>query len=616
MRATWTWAVAIVATLLLAISPALGQSTDKEPHRPVVAVFDLSGTITEKPVGEELPFGPTGVEPLKDLVARLKKARDDKAVKAVVLLAGTGLDPAQTEEVRQVMDQIKAAGKPIHAHVDYLTTSPYVLLSGASTINVVPTGHVFVFGLYGSSPYLRGLLDKIGVQPDFLTCGAYKSASEIFMRTGPSPEAERMTNWLLDSLYQSYVDLIAKGRDVPQEKARQWIDGSPYTAEQAQKAGLIDTVQFRQDFVAGLKQKYGKDVVFKRKYGKGKSTELDLSSPFGVFKLWAELLQGPSGRRSTKSAIAIVYVEGPIVPGKPSPSPFGGVQAAYSTPIARALDKAAKDDSVKAVVLRVNSPGGSAVASEIILNASKRVKAKKPFVVSMGYVAGSGGYYVACGADTIFADRTTITGSIGVVGGKFATTDMWDKIGITWKSHQRGANAALLASDAVFSAQERKKFQDWMDEIYGVFKQHVVAIRGDRLKKKIDDLAGGRVFTGSQALELGLIDKIGSLDAAVAHVAAQAKLDDYELRVIPRPKNFLEIMLGDIAGKEDDEQTISVGRPVTQSANSVSVLDLALPYLRQMDPQRMASVKMALRRLDMLQHEGVLLMMPEIIIGN
>ena len=161
-------------------------------------------------------------------------------------------------------------------------------------------------------------------------------------------------------------------------------------------------------------------------------------------------------------------------------------------------------------MLRVNSPGGSAVASEIILNATKRVKAKKPLVVSMGNVAGSGGYYVSMGADTIFADATTITASIGVVGGKVATTDMWNKIGVTWDSSRRGANAGLLSSDAVFSPAERKKMQGWMNDIYGVFKGHVVAARGAKLKKPIDELAAGRVFTGQQALELGLIDKIGT----------------------------------------------------------------------------------------------------------
>src|SRR5205085_5197410 len=194
-------------------------------------------------------------------------------------------------------------------------------------------------------------------------------------------------------------------------------------------------------------------------------------------------------------AVAVVYVDGPIVIGGGTPSPFGGATA-RAVAVRKALDEAARDDSVKAVVLRVDSPGGSAVASEIILDATRRVKAKKPFVVSMGDVAGSGGYYVACGADTIFADESTITGSIGVVSGKFATNDMWKKVGVTFHAYQRGKNAGILATDKVFTPEERKRMQAWMDEIYDVFKGHVVAIRGKKLKKPIDELAGGRVYTG------------------------------------------------------------------------------------------------------------------------
>ena len=168
--------------------------------------------------------------------------------------------------------------------------------------------------------------------------------------------------------------------------------------------------------------------------------------------------------------MAIVYVEGPIVPGSPQPSPFGTQGIAYSDPIRRALDKAAEDEAVKAVVLRVNSPGGSAVASEIILAATRRVAAKKPFVVSMGDVAGSGGYYVACGTDTIFADAATITASIGVVAGKLTTHDMWDSLGIHWHPVQRGRNADMMSAAEIFTAAQRETLQSWMDEVYEDFK--------------------------------------------------------------------------------------------------------------------------------------------------
>jgi protease-4 len=492
----------------------------------------------------------------------------------------------------------------------------YTLLAGASRISVVPTGDLWIMGIAGEAPYARGLLDLLGVKPEFLTCGAYKSAAEIFMRTGPSPEAEKMQNWLFDSIYDTLVGLIAKGRNIKPEKVKELIDAGPYQAEEAKKAGLIDAVEYRQAFEAMLKAKYGKDIVYDKKYGQKKQPKVDLSSPFAAFKIMGELLGQGKKKPTGKPSIAIVYVDGPIVVGGGQPSPFSG-KAAQSTEIRKALDEAARDDNIKAVVLRVDSPGGSAVASEIILDATKRVKAKKPFVVSMGDVAGSGGYYVACGADTIFADESTITGSIGVVSGKFMTNDMWAKVGITFKPYQRGKNAAMLSSGKMFSDEERKKMQGWMDKIYDVFKGHVTAIRGPRLKKPIDDLAGGRVYTGRQALELGLVDKIGTLRDAIDHVAVQAKIEDYDVRVVPEPKNILERLLEASEGAQDDKPGLDAAgpRPLTVG-RPTSLVQMALPHLQHMDPERVRLVVRALERLQLMQQEGVILMMPEMRIGR
>ena len=210
-------------------------------------------------------------------------------------------------------------------------------------------------------------------------------------------------------------------------------------------------------------------------------------------------------------------------------------------------------------MLRVDSPGGSAVASEIILNATRRVAAKKPLVVSMGNVAGSGGYYVACGTKTIFADTSTITGSIGVVAGKLATSKMWERVGVNWTPIRRGANAGMLDSGDVFTNEQRTLLQGWMDEVYEVFKSHVTAIRGDKLTKSIDDLAGGRVYTGKQALALGLVDKIGGLDDAIQFAAKEASVDEYDIRILPQPKSFIEVLLSDLQDGESDNKTLSLG---------------------------------------------------------
>jgi protease-4 len=609
-----------MAALLAAFAaPALwaDDADAKKDGKPAVAVFTLTGVLAEQPMGEDFPFGSIGGTNLKDLVTRLNKAADDPQVKAIVLLLDSAeVGTAQKEELRQAIKKVREAGKEVYAHSDSLQMGGYALLCGASRLSVVPTGDLWVTGMFGEAPYLRGLLDLLGAQPDFLTCGAYKSAAETFMRKEPSPEAHAMQNWLFDGIFDTYVGLIAQGRKVDAAKAREWIDNGPYTAEKAKAAGLIDAVEHRQEFEALLKKKYGDEVVFNKKYGEKAPPTVNFDNPFAIFKLLSDAVNEAKAKKAKadKPAVAIVYVEGPISVGKPEPSLFGMTEGAYSTPIRKALDDAAGDDNVKAVVLRVNSPGGSAVASEIILDATRRVKAKKPFVVSMGDVAGSGGYYVACASDVIFADESTITASIGVVSGKLITNPAWAKIGITFTPYQRGKNAGMLSSAKPFNAEERQKMQEYMDEIYGVFKGHVTAIRGDRLKKPLDELAGGRVFTGKQALEHGLVDKIGTLQDAVHHIAKEAGLKEYEVRVVPEPKNFIEQILEASGGGKDDPKRLDGPTAPRLKVGGPALWDLAAPHLKDLEPRRVRLIRTALRQLQTLQNEGVVLMMPEFLV--
>jgi protease-4 len=585
----------------------------------IIPVFRLHGELTETPRQEVFPLAAEQSHSLKEVLERMKKAQEDEAVKAVIIIV-SDLAPgwAQIEELRGAIVDLRSHGKDVFAYADSLTMPQYVLLSGATRLSVVPTGDLWLTGLMGESLHVRSLLDKIGVKPDFLTCGAYKSAAELFMRSSPSKEADEMTNWLLDSLYDTSVKQIARGRGVSTDKVKDWINHAPYSAGKARDAGIIDAVEHRQDFEAGVKNRFGgtgekNTVKLDTKYGHKSHSQIDLSSPLGIFNFYAELLGGKK-TVTHRDSVAIVYVEGPIVLGSVPPSLFDPDQrVAASTPLRAALNKAADDDTIKAVVLRVNSPGGSAVASEVILHATERVKAKKPLVVSMSNVAGSGGYYVACGSDTIFADEGTITGSIGVVAGKLATRDMFNKLGITWKEYTRGENAGLLSTDHPFTDEERQKMQSWMDEIYEVFKKHVTDIRGKRLKKPIDELAGGRVYTGRQALDLGLVDKIGTLEDAVKFAAKEAKLEKYELRVVPEPKSFIDLLLEGTSGDSDDDN-VALGALPGKAGLKPQLLDAALPALRGLDPQRAKSLLRAIEQLDVLHREGAVLMTPELLV--
>lgn len=585
-----------------------------EPSTPavIVPVFSFGGQFTEAPMGEELLFAGGGVESFYDLIRRLKKATADDKVKAVVLLVDQmNLGRAQLEEVRQQLAELKKGGKEIIAHADQLQMSAYWLVSQADRIQVTPDGDLWLTGLFGQSMHVRGLLDKLHITPDFLSCGEYKSAGELFLRTEPSEAANENLTWLTDSLYATMVQEIAEGRGVSPEVVRGWIDHGLYGAKSALEAHVIDAVAHRQELNTYLKDKYGESIKVDYRYGRKSGPEIDLSSPLGVMKFYGELLSGGRSSAGSGPAIAVVYVEGPIMSGSPDPSGFplatGGV--AYSTPISKAIDKAAADPAVKGLVLRVDSPGGSAVGSEVILAATKRFRAQnKPFAVSMGNVAGSGGYYVACASDTVFAEPTTITASIGVIGGKLATKQMWENFGVTFKAYERGANAGILFSGEPFTAEQRVSLQSWMDEVYEIFQGHVLAARRDKLKKDLDQLAGGRVFTGQQALEHGLVDRLGGMDDTIRHVAELANIEKYDVRVFPKPKNLAELLQESLSGGAADAEdgvTLSV-----RSLPSTTLLDQLRPMLSAIDPQRARVVVDSLQYLDILQRENVSLHMP------
>jgi protease-4 len=498
----------------------------------------------------------------------------------------------------------------VFVHADSLRTVSYAASTGASHISIVPTGELWLVGLYSESPYLRGALDKIGCTPDFEQCGDFKTAAETITRTGPSEASKQMTKWLLDGLYSGLVERMAKGRGMSAEKFASLIDGGPYTAEEALAAGLIDSVKHRQDFLADLRTRYGAEMEIVADYGKKDELVLP-DDPFAMFSFLMQLFN-PTPKKYTDPSVAIVYVDGMIQTGSAEVSPFGPSSGAFSTTIRRALDKAAEEDSVKAVVLRVDSPGGSALASEIILDASKRVAAKKPLIVSMGNVAGSGGYYVACGAETIFADHGTITASIGVIGGKLVTTGMWDKLGINWEAHPRGRMAGLMSSAQPFSEAERKKIRHYMDTIYGVFKQHVTTARGKRLTKPIDEIAGGRVFTGAQALELGLVDKIGGLEDSIKFAAQRASLGEFDIRVIPEPPSIMDLFK---PHRDDDDYAIgSTRRPL--ALVELPVFRAMLENLAAIDPLRVKAIHRLLNRIELIHQEGAVMVMPDEILAR
>ena len=579
----------------------------EKPKR--VVVFELEGILGEKPASQDDIFMTQAAESLASMTKRMRQAADDKNIEAVVLVyEGISMSRAQAEELAETIQYIKDAGKPVWGHADSFMLGGYLLLSQVDRLSVSPEGAVIATGIYGGQMYLKGLLNKIGVEPDFIAIGDYKSAGETYTRTGPSDFARKNLDWLFDSLYDSMLELIAEGRGVDVAQAEAWIDEGVYSGREAVEDGLIDAAETREQFVKALEEKLGGKVKFERRYAKSAGKSIDLSSPFGVLNFYAELLGGPQSTKITKPTIAIVHVNGPIVDGSPVASPFGSVDAAYSQPIRKALLKAAEEEMVKAVIIRVDSPGGSAIASEVILQASKEVAANKPLVISMGGVAASGGYYVSMAGEKIYADAATITGSIGVVSGKLATTKMWDKLGINFESFTRGKNADLFASDREWTDDQKAELKQWMLDAYDTFTGHVKANRGEKLTKSMDDLAGGRVYSGAQALELGLVDEIGSLQDAIQYAADKADLEKgkYNLQAIPRPKSLVEMMAMDLQPKKDEHPR----------RLQMSIYEAALPMIENLDPVKMRAVKQALLQLEMLRQNRVGLVAPIILTGE
>jgi protease-4 len=590
-------------------------STETERAAPsVVAHFHLSGALTESEMVDPLGLTAGQITSLRTLVSRMEQASSDDEVKAVILTYDSmSLGFGQLEELRKAIARIKAAGKKVYVHAEGMNIFVYSLLCAGNNLSVAPQSALWFIGIYTESIYVKDLLDKIGVQGDFLHMGDYKSAAEIFTRSEPSEPAEENINWLLDSYYESLINMIAQSRGMSAERVRELIDNGPYLAEQALENGLIDAVETREQFIARIKEEMGGRIKIDNRYGQEKKSQVNIANPFALFAVLSEMLNPP--QKPQKDAVAIIYVEGAILPGYGQPSLFGQTSIAYSGDIRKALEVAAGDDSVKAVIMRVDSPGGSAEASEVILNATKRVKHKKPFVVSMGNVAGSGGYYISCGADAIFADEVTITASIGVVGGKLVTADMWNKLGVNWIGYKRGANADFLNSLEPFDDSQRKLLEDYMQKIYEVFKGHVAQGRADRLTKPIDEIAGGRVYTGKQALELGLIDEIGGLNQTIEYAAAQASLEDYEVRVIPRPKDFITLLMEEYSGQGERPTDILMPDATTLFSGNPAFRSL-FELLRKAEPQRAKALYQALMRIELIRRENVIMMMPFELVIN
>ncbi|MFF4196246.1 signal peptide peptidase SppA [Nonomuraea sp. NPDC001831] len=514
---------------------AIFETVDKLRQRrtgPLVLELDLTEGLTEgppsDPVAAVLSMRKTR---LSDVLSGLRRAARDSRVKALVVkLGGNPMGLAMVQELREAVTRFRASGKLTVAYAETFGefsggTVPYYLATAFERVYLQPSGDVGLTGVAMEQRFLKGALTKLGVAVEAGQRHEYKTAVNTFTQDHMTePHRESMTR-IVESVAEQLVHGIAEGRRLDPAKVRELIDRGPFTASEAQETGLVDALAYRDEVYDEVRRATGGEahLLFVSRYARSAAVR-KLPHPMA-------------------DCIALVHGSGQIRSGRSGRSPLGGGGAMGSDTISAALRAARRDEHVKAVVFRVDSPGGSYVASDTVWREVTLTRRVKPVIVSMGDLAASGGYFVSMGADVIVAQPGTLTGSIGVYGGKPVMTDLLQKIGINTELVADGVNAGMFSTARGFSPEQWDRVNGWLDRIYDDFVGKVAESRG-LTRERAHELARGRVWTGADAHANGLVDELGGLEHALALARERARLaDDAPVRVYPR-LNPLERLRG------------------------------------------------------------------------
>ena len=504
----------------------------RQRNAPLILELDLTDGLMETRPSDPLAALMSRHQPtVTDVLAGLKLARDDERVRALIVkVGGRPIGLGVVQELREAVRRLGEAGKPTYAWAETFGefsagNLPYYLATAFETIFMQPSGDLGLTGVALERVFLRGALDKLGITVDVGARHEYKSAAEQLTETGFSPANREATKRMAESVIEQLADAIAARTHSSRDDAMQLLTGGPYSAEQGLQTGLIDALGYRDEVYATVRKRVKAD----------EDTTLLYLGRYQRFKeLRDRLRQLPAPKR--QSAVALITATGEIRRGRTGRgSPMGGGTAMGSDSITAMLRTAAADPHIKAILLRVNSPGGSYVASDAIWREVVRARnAGKPVVVSMGNVAASGGYFISMSADAIVAQPGTITGSIGVVTAKPVLADAQAKIGVSTDSVVLGKHAGMFSTAHSWSSEEWELVDSWLDRIYADFTGKVAAGRG-LSAERVHELARGRVWTGADARESGLVDELGGIEDAAAIARSRAGLpDDAPLVHYPR----------------------------------------------------------------------------------
>ncbi len=523
-----------VFTMGRLLGPLMGSQPRVDFDRPGILVVDLSGLVVERAPQDLFGQQLLGAQhELLDLALALERAAEDDRIAGVYLRVGwPGYGWAKAEEIRSRLQAVRDAGKFVHAYMAVTNELGYYVALAADRIYVMPDAGMELNGFQVETPFIRGTLEKLGIDPQVEAIGEYKSGADMFRRDDMSPEDEEATLAILNLIHERFVAAVVEAREVDRERFLEALERGVYLSGDLEALGLIDGEMHESDVLQGALAEALDVAPEEVAPGDPDWHTIDIRD-------YARDMPGPPGR--AEGTVALVYATGTIIGGESGFDPlFGQTMGAWT--MTRMLREVAADEDVDAVVLRVDSPGGDALASEEIWAAVEELREVVPVVVSMSDVAASGGYYIAAGADSILAEPTTITGSIGVFAVLFDLSGMWEKTGVTWDQVRTTEGAGFPPFNRPMTEAERETFRRLIEHTYQSFLQRVSAGR-EMTVPAVDAVARGRVWTGAAARERGLVDGMGGLEAALATAKGLAGIDPdavVRLHVYPGEPSFLE----------------------------------------------------------------------------
>ena len=532
---------------------------------PAILELTLSGTIPERAADD--PFrdalGEGAFVTMQDALKLIRNAKRDDRIKALVLRPmGMVAGWAKTDEIRNALLSFKESGKPLYAYLDFAGEREYYLATVADTIVGLGTGIWNVNGFAARPTFFKQTLEKIGVKADFVAHKEYKNAPDEYTRESMSAQQRQILNTIVDQYYGAFFDTLSANLDMPTTELQRHIDTGLFSIQKAHELGFVDTLMYYESFKTHLENQFDKKPKFVGNSAYGKVNGADL------------------GITATET-VAVIYGVGSII---------GGGEGLYrqgefitSGGMSKAVRDAAENDDIKAIILRLDSPGGSGTASDIIWQEIMEARKKKPVIASISDMAASGGYYLAMAADTIIAHPHSLVGSIGIYAGKFSMGELYEKIGITGETVSRGRNAAMFSDATPFTPEQRQIMSDFLLEFYNDFVNKVAESRG-MTPENAESLAKGRVWTGSEGKANGLVDELGDFSDAIriAKEMSGIPLDDsVKLAIYPRLESYFERLFSSLPFAIDANIELP---PLVKLPPHFRQMLLAMPHFQPGEP--------------------------------